>query len=71
VLGLVARGYSNKEIAKALYLSGNTVKTYLRRVFEKLQVNDRQEAADKVYKQSGLGNGHAEESLPHLARTGT
>lgn len=41
VLGLVAKGQSNKEVARALKISEATVKTHLLHVFEKLGVDDR------------------------------
>lgn len=41
VIRCVARGSSNQEIADALFLSVETVRTYLRRTFAKLGVNDR------------------------------
>ncbi|WP_436536480.1 response regulator [Actinoplanes sp. HUAS TT8] len=41
VIRLVARGYSNQRIADELFLSVETVRTYLRRMFLKLDVNDR------------------------------
>jgi DNA-binding NarL/FixJ family response regulator len=44
VIGLVARGLTNKEIANALHLSEATVKTHLLHVFGKLGVDDRTEA---------------------------
>ncbi|HTF13855.1 MAG TPA: LuxR C-terminal-related transcriptional regulator [Burkholderiales bacterium] len=51
VLALVAEGKTNKEIAAALGLSDKTVKNYLSRVFEKLQVGRRAHAA-AIYRQS-------------------
>ncbi|MEK6592623.1 MAG: response regulator transcription factor, partial [Pseudomonadota bacterium] len=45
VLALVAEGKTNKEIASAMHLSPKTVKNYLSRVFQKLQVTRRSEAA--------------------------
>ena len=45
VLALVAEGKTNKEIAAALGLSDKTVKNYLSRVFEKLNLSRRAEAA--------------------------
>lgn len=41
VLGLVARGLSNAEIGRELYIGEATVKTHLLRTFAKLSVNDR------------------------------
>lgn len=45
VLGLIANGYSNIEIGKALAISPHTVKTHVRNVFGKLGVTDRTQAA--------------------------
>jgi DNA-binding NarL/FixJ family response regulator len=53
VLTLVARGASNKEIARALYLSEATVKSHLLHLFEKLGVSDRT-AAVTVALERGL-----------------
>ncbi|MCX6894541.1 MAG: response regulator transcription factor [Verrucomicrobia bacterium] len=44
VLDLMARGYVNKEIAETLDISVPTVKTYIRRVYEKLHVHCRAQA---------------------------
>jgi DNA-binding NarL/FixJ family response regulator len=44
VLELVGEGKSNKEIASALAISEETVKTHLRHLFEKLGVSDRAQA---------------------------
>ncbi|GAA4721916.1 response regulator transcription factor [Phytohabitans rumicis] len=41
VLALVARGLSNAEIGRELYIGEATVKTHLLRAFAKLGVNDR------------------------------
>jgi len=41
VLGLVARGLSNAEVGRQLYIGEATVKTHLLRAFAKLGVNDR------------------------------
>ncbi len=41
ILGAVARGLSNKEIGRRLYVSEATVKTHLQRIYAKLGVDDR------------------------------
>ena len=45
VVRLVAKGYSNQAIADELHLSLETVRTYLRRMFAKLDVRDRTQLA--------------------------
>jgi two-component system NarL family response regulator len=45
ILKLVARGLTNKEIQVALSLPEGTLKNHLKRIFEKLDVTDRTEAA--------------------------
>ena len=45
LLVLLRQGYTNREIAERLYLSENTVKTHLRRLFTKLGVSNRTQAA--------------------------
>jgi ATP/maltotriose-dependent transcriptional regulator MalT len=47
ILGFVALGKSNGVIAEILSLSAGTVDTYLRRIFDKLDVADRTTAAVK------------------------
>ncbi len=44
VLGLVAKGLSNREIAKELFISENTVKNHIRNILEKLHLHSRMEA---------------------------
>ena len=44
VLGLVAAGRRNAEIAAQLYLSEKTVKTHINHIFTKLGVTDRVQA---------------------------
>jgi len=45
VLRLLAQGYSNPQIAATVYLSRDSVKAYLKRIFDKLQVDNRTQAA--------------------------
>jgi DNA-binding NarL/FixJ family response regulator len=44
VLKLVAKGLNNRDIAKQLFLSENTVKNHIRNIREKLQLHSRMEA---------------------------
>jgi DNA-binding NarL/FixJ family response regulator len=44
ILGLIAEGLSNKEIAERAFVSENTVKTHASRVFDKLGARRRTEA---------------------------
>jgi DNA-binding NarL/FixJ family response regulator len=53
VLGLIARGFSNAEIAGELFLGEATIRTHVNRVFAKLAVRDRTQAAVLAY-ESGL-----------------
>jgi DNA-binding NarL/FixJ family response regulator len=50
ILTLVAGGASNKDIAAELDLSERTIKNYLSVIFQKLQVNNRTEAAIRAVK---------------------
>jgi len=45
VLDLLADGFSNKDIAKRLFLSEKTVKNHLNTIFKKMEVTDRTNAA--------------------------
>jgi len=44
VLRLVAKGMNNRDIAKDLYISENTVKNHIRNILEKLHLHSRMEA---------------------------
>ena len=45
VLGLIAKGRSNQEIADELFITLKTVKTHVSNILAKLQVDDRTQAA--------------------------
>lgn len=57
VLGLLAEGYSNQEIASQLVVALSTVKTHVHHVFAKLQATDRLRAVTRARKLGLLGEG--------------
>ena len=72
ILDYIARGNSNKEIAKSLKISDQTVKNHITSILKKLSVNDRTAAVvhalrhgwikmEEVTTGSGAGNGHGAE----------
>ena len=48
ILGLIAEGLSNREIAERLFVSENTVKSHSSRIFEKMGVGRRTEAVRRA-----------------------
>ena len=48
VLQLIAQGLSNREIGERLFLALDTVKGHNRKIFDKLQVQNRTEAAARA-----------------------
>lgn len=48
VLALLARGYTNKEIAQQLVVTVNTVKKHTQSIFTKLNVNSRAAAVGRI-----------------------
>src|SRR5512133_2975326 len=50
VLQMIAYGSTNREVAEALHISPQTVKTYLERIFTKLGVSDRTRAVAMALK---------------------
>jgi NarL family two-component system response regulator LiaR len=47
ILGLIAQGFSNREIAEKLFVSENTVKTHSSRLFDKLSAKRRTQAVQR------------------------
>ena len=48
VLGCLARGQTTAQIAGVLFISENTVKTHIRHILEKMEVNNRAEAVARA-----------------------
>jgi DNA-binding NarL/FixJ family response regulator len=48
VLGLIARGYKNRDISRALFIADSTTKVHVRHILEKLGVRTRAEAAARL-----------------------
>ncbi len=53
VLDMLAKGHLIKEIADRLDISFGTVRTYIRRIYEKLHVHSRAQAVAKYLPPSG------------------
>jgi two-component system response regulator DevR len=54
ILRLIAQGFSSREIAAQLYLSENTVKSYVQEILHRLGVKNRTEAVMVAVKQGWL-----------------
>jgi DNA-binding NarL/FixJ family response regulator len=52
ILYALSKGYQYKEIAVQLSLSVETIRTYVRRIYEKLQVHSKVEAINKAFPKS-------------------
>ena len=46
IAALIAEGLSNQQIGLRLFISENTVKTYTKRVYRKLDVHSKQDIID-------------------------
>jgi DNA-binding NarL/FixJ family response regulator len=58
ILGMLVLGFTNGEIARKLHVAESTVKTHLSKVFQKLGVRSRNEAAAAILDpETGLGTG--------------
>jgi DNA-binding CsgD family transcriptional regulator len=53
VVGLVAEGYTNKEIAKKLYMAEESVKNHLKALFDKIGARNRTQLTTKLFR-SGI-----------------
>src|SRR3546814_6392544 len=64
VLRLVAKGLNNREIARQLFISENTVKNHVRNILEKLQLHSRMEAVLYAVREKLLAIGRAHVCTP-------
>jgi DNA-binding CsgD family transcriptional regulator len=51
VLALIADGYSTREIARALWITDETVRTHVRRVLGRLEARTRAHAVSIAYRE--------------------
>lgn len=49
ILQLLTKGYRYKELADQLFVSIDTIRTHIRKIYEKLQVSSRTEAINKAF----------------------
>ncbi len=65
ILHLISHGYSNGAIARQLWLSEDTIKTHIRRIFHVLRANDRAHATRRGFEEHLLAT---EELVVHDRR---
>jgi DNA-binding CsgD family transcriptional regulator len=58
ILDLIAQGRSNKEIARSLCIAPETVKTHVKHIFVKLNVEKRAQAVSRAYSLGLVGAYH-------------
>ena len=67
VLRLVSQGYTNRDIGRHLFISGNTVKNHVSNILEKLQIHTRAEAVAFAVRENLLDD-DLEDDLPAVRR---
>ncbi len=64
IADLVSQGLTNRQIAELSYVSENTVKQHLKRIFTKLEVNSRAELVQAVWQASTSRPDHGQDPDP-------
>jgi DNA-binding NarL/FixJ family response regulator len=64
VLQLMTRGLNNRDIARELFISENTVKNHVRNILEKLQLHSRMEAVVYAVRENIVELGKADAPVP-------
>lgn len=64
VVALIARGLSNAEICRELYLSPNTIKSHIRRAYRSMNVASRTQAVIWAHHHGLVGAGEPRRSGP-------
>ena len=54
ILDQLVKGYTHKQIAEALFISPETVRGHLKKIYEKLHVHSKTEAVSKVFRLRSL-----------------
>ncbi|MBH1939001.1 response regulator transcription factor [Streptomyces sp. AV19] len=68
VLAMLGAGMTNAQIARSLYLSGSSVKTYVSRILAKLELDNRTQAAIIAY-EMGIATAASPRAAGHSARS--
>ncbi len=63
IVELVVEGFKNKEIASRLFLSEQTIKSHLGRIFRKMQVKNRSQLVSMIFKKRHPLDGHEHRNL--------
>ena len=67
VLQYISRGYSNKEIAASLEISPHTVASHIKHIYQKLEVNSRNEAVFEGWRMGELSM-HQQHAQPQTSQ---
>jgi len=69
ILNLIAQGLTNQEIAKKLFLSLETIRWYTKRIYSKMYVSNRTQAAALAREMGLLSDNLTPDSVPKLPKS--